>query len=191
VPGAVLPFFGRFFFPPCPQVAGLTELDLQIRFSTIIITDMSKLVGFMATWTAYGTWLPGDERGFVEDAITCPGNFKTFERNKQRQKSPPVKLNARQRESIKQTILNESQKIGHKIEALLVCAYHVHLVARPHSQDIEDVVGRYKSLTTRALWQSGRKGRIWTKGFDKRFCFSERELTAKIKYVQKHNSASD
>ncbi|MBA7613882.1 hypothetical protein ES703_21140 [subsurface metagenome] len=85
-------------------------------------------------------------------------------------------------------ILAEAQKLGHQIEAYVVFSNHVHLAARTHSKSIEEVVGRYKSVTTRALWQYGRKGRIWTRGYDKRFCFSEDELTQRIQYVNKHNN---
>ena len=29
-------------------------------------TLLSAIVGIMVTWTTYGTWLPGDARGYVE-----------------------------------------------------------------------------------------------------------------------------
>jgi REP element-mobilizing transposase RayT len=148
---------------------------------------MSKIVGYMVTWTTYGSWLPGDERGYVEDGQILPGDLKTLERNKKRQKSPTVKLNKKEVKLIRQVVLNEAERIGQKIVALTVCTNHVHLTARPHSSSIEELVGRYKSITTRALWELGRKGRIWTKGYDKRFCFSEKELEQKIQYVNKHD----
>jgi hypothetical protein len=28
---------------------------------------MSKTVGYMVTWTTYGTWLQGEKKGFVKD----------------------------------------------------------------------------------------------------------------------------
>jgi REP element-mobilizing transposase RayT len=103
------------------------------------------------------------------------------------QKSPAVKLNKQEIKFIRQTILNEANEIGHEILALTVCTNHVHFVARSHSESIKEMVGKYKSLTTRALWEYGRTGRIWTIGYDKRFCFSEEELIRKIQYVNKHN----
>jgi len=148
---------------------------------------MSRIVGYLVTWTTYGSWLPGDERGYVKDGQVLPGNLKVLERNKKRQKSPTVRLNAREKQIVHRVILAEAQKLGHQIDACVVFSNHVHLAAKAHSKSIEEVVGRYKSVTTRALWQHGRKGRIWTKGFDKRFCFSEDELTQRIQYVNKHN----
>jgi REP element-mobilizing transposase RayT len=172
---------------PCPQVAGLTEKELQNNQQIIIILTMSKIVGYMVTWRTYGSWLPGDERGYVTDGQILPGDLKTLERGKKRLKSPAVKLNKKEIQLVRNTILNEAERIGQKIIALTVCTNHIHLTARPHPKSIEDIIGRYKSITTRALWEIGRKGRIWTKGYDKRFCFSEEELTRKIQYVNKHN----
>ena len=139
------------------------------------------------TWTTYGTWLPGDERGYVADGKGLPGQIGILERNKKRQKSPTVKFNTREKEIVKETVLGEAKRISHKLEALTVCSNHVHLLARPYTQSIEEVVGRYKSLTTRALWQKARRGRIWSKGYDKRFCFTEEDIAARAKYIQEHN----
>jgi len=172
---------------PRAQVPGLNEKELQNNQNIIIIPTMSKIVGYMVTWTTYGTWLPGDERGFVENGQILQGDLKTLERNKKRQKSPIVKLNRREIKLVRQVILSEAERIGHEIKALTVCTNHVHLAARPNIKSIEDIIGRYKSITTHTLWKHGRKGRIWTIGYDKRFCFSEEELKQRIQYVNKHN----
>jgi len=148
---------------------------------------MSKIVGYMVTWTTYGSWLRGDERGFVANGQILPGSPEVLQADRNRQKSPSVRLNAREIRLVRQAIFSEEERIGREVEALVVCTNHVHLVSRPHSESVEELVGRYKSLTTRALWQYGRQGRIWTKGYDKRFCFSEEELEQRIGYVNKHN----
>lgn len=148
---------------------------------------MSKIIGYMLTWTTYGSWLPGDERGYVADGRVLPGQVAILERNRKRQKSSAVKLSAQEKEIVKETILGEAKKIGHKLEALTVCSNHVHLLARPYTQSIEEVVGRYKSLTTRALWKEGRRGRIWSKGYDKRFCFTDEDIATRAEYIENHN----
>ena len=147
---------------------------------------MSQIIGYMLTWTTYGSWLPGDERGYVKDGQTLPSNSQVLQASKKRQKSPTVTLDKLQIKLVQQTILAEAERIGHKILALAVRNNHVHLVLLSHSESIEDAVGRYKSITTRVLWKHGKKGRIWIKGYDKRFCFSEKELATRIKYVQNH-----
>lgn len=149
---------------------------------------MSEIIGYMATWTTYGTWLPGDERGYVDNKGQLQdGDEKILQKSKKLQKSPTVKLNIAERKIAKQTILDEAQRIGHKIISLAVCTNHVHLLGKPHQESIDKIISRYKSITTRMFWEYGRKGKIWTRGFDKQFCFTEKELTARIIYIQKHN----
>ena len=147
---------------------------------------MSQIIGYMLTWTTYGSWLPGDQRGYLKSGQIMPANPQVLKASKKRQKLPTVKLNKHETRLVEQIIQDEAERIGHKILGLAVRSNHVHLLLLPYSESIEDAVGRYKSITTRALWKYGRKGRIWTKGYDKRFCFSEKELAARIKYVKNH-----
>jgi REP element-mobilizing transposase RayT len=167
-------------------VPRLTVKDLPKTARVIIIFVMSKIVGFMVTWTMYGNWLPGDNRGYVKNGRILPADNRLLQANKARQKLPTVKLKTQEKKIVRREILAEAEKIGHEIIALAVCTNHVHLLTRPHSQSIEELVGRYKSLTTRALWKYGREGRIWTKGYDKRFCFTQEEFAARKKYIQNH-----
>jgi REP element-mobilizing transposase RayT len=148
---------------------------------------MSKIVGYMITWTTYGSWLPGDERGYVDNGKILLGNPTVLQRNRKRQKLPVVKLNKNEKQIVKQIIFSEAAKIIHKIEALAVYSNHIHLLARPHTKSIEELASRYKSITTRALWQQGRRARIWTRGYDKRFCFTEEQFAARIKYIKNHH----
>ena len=149
---------------------------------------MPELMGYMATWNTYGRWLPGDERGYVNNTgQKLAGNNGLLQISEERQKYPTVILKNKEKKIAEQIILAEAEKIGHKIIALAVCTNHVHLLAKAHQQSIENIIGRYKSLTTRAFWEYGRKGKIWARGFDKQFCYSIKELTARIDYVQKHN----
>lgn len=149
---------------------------------------MREIIGYMATWNTYGSWLPGDERGYVNNTgQKLAGNNGLLGISEERQKYPTVILKNKEKKIAEQIIIGEAEKIGHKIIALAVCTNHVHLLAKPHQQSIENIIGRYKSLTTRAFWEYGRKGKIWARGFDKQFCYSIKELTARLNYVQKHN----
>jgi len=119
---------------PHPQVVGLIGKELSVVIVYVTIYVMSKIVGYMITWTTYGSWLPGDRRGYVDNAKILSGNIEILERNRRRQKSHIVKLNSHEKKIVKQTILAEAESVGHKIEALIVYSNHVHLLARPHSQ---------------------------------------------------------
>jgi len=147
---------------------------------------MAKMFGYMVTWTTYGSWLQGDRRGYVKNGEILTANEKIEKANQESQKTTKIKLNPQQRTIVRQAILNEAKRIGHKIEALSVSTYHVHLVARPFKESIELIVSRYKNISMFALNKQINNGRIWTRSFDKRFCFDEDSLNQRIEYVNKH-----
>ncbi|TSA53986.1 MAG: hypothetical protein D4R45_04710 [Planctomycetaceae bacterium] len=144
------------------------------------------MTGYMVTWTTYGTWLPGDKRGYVKQGKIMLSDPKILKTSQSSQKSATVTLDSEQKTVIHRAILQEAERIGHKIEALAVCTNHIHLVARPCEKSIESIVSRYKNVAMFALCKDGPVRRIWTRGFDKRFCFNEKSLNQRIEYVKKH-----
>jgi len=95
-------------------------------------------------------------------------------------------LNCRQKEIVKRAIEDESKKLEQIIYALAVCSNHVHIVVNFTKEKIETAAGKYKRAATQALKANGFDGKFWTKGFDKRFCFDEKALKARIGYVERH-----
>jgi len=148
---------------------------------------MGKMVGYMVTWTTYGTWLQGDKRGYVRDGKIFPADTGLEEANKKLQKSGLVRLTPKQKRIVEEAVLKEAKRIGQKILALAVCSNHIHLVASKGKESIENAVSRYKNVSSSALKKTGLTKRIWTRGFDKRFCFSSEHLEQKIKYVRHHD----
>ncbi len=140
----------------------------------------------MVTWTTYGSWLQGDRRGYVKDGQIRQSDETILQWCKKFQKGPTTQLNKQEKEIVREAISQEAGRIGQKLEALAVCTNHVHLAVRLSGESIERGVSRYKAAATRALRRNGRLGRIWTTGFDKRFCFAETELAKRIAYVRSH-----
>ena len=48
---------------------------------------MGKMLGYMITWTTYGTWLQGDKRGYVKDGKIYKKNPQLEQKNKQAKQS--------------------------------------------------------------------------------------------------------
>jgi len=138
------------------------------------------------TWTTYGSWLQGDERGWVKNGRILQPDNKLYLTNKQKLKRTPVKLKESQKRLVKEIILAESKRINQKICAFTVCSDHIHIVAESCSESISQIVQRYKRVSTYALQKSGFNGKVWTKGYDKRYCFSVKDLRIRINYVLKH-----
>jgi len=149
---------------------------------------MAQLIGYMVTWTTYGSWLQGDERGYVKRGRTYLGDNAIRQANLKTLKNPPVILTKSEQRIVYATIVSESRVIGQEICALAVCSDHVHLAAKPCPKSIEQIVSRYKNKAMFALRRCGRSGRLWTRSFDKRFCFTDKQLAARVTYIRNHES---
>ena len=140
----------------------------------------------MVTWTTYGSWLQGDNRGYVKQGRILKGDQRLQKTNLKNLKSDVVRLTDKQQEIVQEAILNKAESLGQKIYAIAVHSNHVHIVAARISESIEKSVSYYKNAARLALKNNGFNGRLWTRGFDKRFCYDKQQLTQRIKYVQNH-----
>jgi len=175
----------RDYLPP-RQAEGL-NIILRKYAVIIIISTMAKTVGYMLTWTTYGSWLQGDKRRYVKDGKVLDGDESLLQLCKFLQKGPTVKLRNDEKQIVRRAILNEAERINLKIGALAVCSNHVHLLLRFSPIPIGRLINRFKNISTSALKNHGRSGRIWTRGFDKRFCYDNDRFDACITYVNEHN----
>ncbi len=148
---------------------------------------MKKMVGYMLTWTAYGSWLQGDERGYVKNGKVLRENIGLRQANMAMQKTKTVKLNQKEQKIVQDAVLSEAESLSQKIYAMAVCSNHVHIVLNSIAKPIGKVLSHYKNAARLALEANGFVGRLWTKGYNKRYCFNKDELKSKIDYVLKHN----
>jgi len=148
---------------------------------------MGKMVGYMVTWTTYGTWLQGDKQGYVKDGSVLKENRGLREANKRKLKNKAVRLGKREREEVKKAITQSALNWGQCVYAIAVCSNHVHVVVSYTERDIGRCVRDYKNASVLALRRNGFVGKVWTSGYDKRYCFDEKSLCARAAYVEKHN----
>jgi len=140
----------------------------------------------MVTWTTYGTWLQGDTRGWVKKGNTYQVNRSIEEANKEKIRYPVVRLTKRERDLVQEAILGKARERRQRVCAISVWSNHVHVVLEYDVCPISQVVQAYKNAATVALKKSGFCGRVWTSGYDKRYCFDEEALKSRIKYVNSH-----
>ncbi len=148
---------------------------------------MAKTLGYMITWTTYGSWLQGDKRGFVKEGRIYPANKTLADSNIEKLSKNPVKLSKVHRQQVANAIFEKAKQLNQKICALWVSSSHIHIVAEYTPNPISDVVKHYKNAAQVALRRTGLTGRVWTKGFDKRYCFDEKSLQNRINYVNSHS----
>jgi REP element-mobilizing transposase RayT len=160
---------------------------LRLKFNSAEgCINMGKTLGYMITWTTYGTWLQGDKRGWVKDGTVLEANKELEEANKDIQKYDVVILNGKQRQIIETAILEEARKINEKIPAISVRSNHVHVVIDGGTNPVDEVVSRFKNAGYFAVRKEGGGGRIWARGYDKRYCFDKESLQERIRYVKGH-----
>lgn len=145
------------------------------------------MLGYMLIWTTYGSWLQGDNRGYVKDGKILEKNDSLRKENIKKLKAGMVQLTHQEQKIVREAILNKAQTLGQKIYSMAVCSNHVHIVAERISESIEMVVSHYKNAARIALRANGFVAKVWTRGFDKRFCFNQQQLKSRIEYVQAHH----
>ncbi len=146
---------------------------------------MTQPLAIMFTLTTYGTWLRGDRRGWVDDAIVFPPDPELEARDQQRMKHPPLLFDRDQLIDIGWMIGRSLQaRLEAVIHAMTVQVWHVHIVTAWLSEEFGE---QAKCMKDAVRWGL-RPGRpIWSVGYDKRFCFDPASVHSRIGYVRKHN----
>jgi len=112
---------------------------------------MAKMIGYMLTWRTYGTWLQGDERGYVKDGQLLNKNETLEQVNKTNLKKQPIKFDTKQKEIVKDSIVQEAKRLRQKVIALTVSSSHIHLLVNKTSESIETAAALYKTAARTAL----------------------------------------
>jgi REP element-mobilizing transposase RayT len=154
------------------------------------------------TWTTYGTWLPGDERGFVGKQVDVRG--KAFIHNipgtsydakvvplhsamAERLKCPPIYLVTAQAEALIEQFQETASHRCWKLLAAAVMRSHVHLVVGvPGDPEPETLLQAFKSYGSRKLnrmWTRPASDTWWTESGSKRKKSTEEAIVAAVCYV--------
>ncbi len=157
----------------------------------IDFNDRSIPIGYLITFRCYGTWLHGDERGSVDRhhrAYGTPGLKPSAIRRKHDRellKQPPVRLNSRQREVVKDAIRETCTIRGWQLGTVNVRTNHIHsVVTATKKPDV--VLSALKANATRAMREAG----LWTTELSpwefrgsKKYLWDEKQLADAIAYV--------
>lgn len=151
------------------------------------MTAMANTKAIMLTMTTYGTWLRGDRRGWVDHGRILPADPDLEAVERQRMKHGVYAFDRHRLADIGgMTAETMVRRLGLTLLALTVQTWHVHLVIGRTSIEIGEVAKRAKESVRWGL----RPGRpIWSDGYDKRYCFDERAVRGRIRYVERHNEA--
>jgi hypothetical protein len=146
---------------------------------------MNRTLAIMFTMTTYGTWLRGDQRGWVDDGRVYPPD-PILEAADARRMLDPTFLVPKDRLMEAGSYIGAAliDKLQLRVWALTVRTWHTHFVIGATHHDVADIAKAVKDKVRRGLKE---RRPIWTDGYDKRFCFDEAAVWSRIRYVERHN----
>ena len=143
-------------------------------------------LAYFITWTTYGTWIPGDERGWNRKGLAeiQAGNSRLERSARRKMSETSFVMNDRYREIVEQTIHRHCEIRKWYLHAVNPRTNHVHVVVTAPGYDPKTVREQFQAWCTRKLKESvcDRK-HFWTEGGSGRFVNTEEELARVIQYV--------
>ena len=158
---------------------------------------------WLLTWTTYGTWLPGDDRGFVSPKFEGPVPERRNNEPGQpydegrpalrliadsKRAGDPVRLSRSQARLVRRQIEETARHRGWQLLAGAIMANHIHLVVGvPGDPDPSALLRDFKSYASRALnirHPVAVKPRWWTEHGSKRKIADWDNLKTVIRYVR-------
>ncbi|MSR59407.1 MAG: hypothetical protein EXS05_17480 [Planctomycetaceae bacterium] len=159
---------------------------------------------WLVTWSTYGSWLPGDPRGFQTwrgkeyvpppKRYAKPGeqNYKAAAYTNRFQAAKaitdkPVNLSPAQRRITLDAVVKEINKLPVVSAVLAVAAEHSHLLAKFGGLQIRPTVGFLKGEATKELHTSGfDRNDPWAKGCHMKPKSEGNEFRVAFNYVRNH-----
>ncbi|MEM7313753.1 MAG: hypothetical protein AAF497_11440 [Planctomycetota bacterium] len=143
-------------------------------------------LGYFITWTCYGTWLPGDERGWRKrgrlDPLLPSQLFKEMAESDM--KETHFLMSKQDQAIVEATVAKHCEIRNWHLHVVNARSNHVHVVVTAPGYDPETVSDQFKAWCTRKLksLHVGRE-RFWTEGASRRWLNTEEELAAAILYA--------
>jgi REP element-mobilizing transposase RayT len=155
----------------------------------------TKALAYHLTWTTYGTWLAGDQRGWIKKghAGVKDPDWRIEDESRARMAESTVILSDSQRALIEETIQTHCKIRGWQLHAANARTNHVHVVASTE-RDPDEVMNQLKAQCSRILSdaagldipvakKAGRR-RWFTEGGDKELIHDDEHLRNAIRYVR-------
>src|SRR5690606_29909249 len=146
---------------------------------------------FFVSFTAYGNWLHGDDRGSVDrwhniiGEPTLVGDEDLERREYEALKQPPMEFDESHRIAIQDAIVEVCAHREWRLIALHVRTKHVHAVVVADTTP-ERVMNDFKAYATRKLRERrlvDEHRRVWTRHGSTRYLNDEAALAGAARYV--------
>jgi hypothetical protein len=164
-------------------------------------------VWWLITWGTYGSWLPGDPRGFRTwrrreyvpptygkaqsgERIYDPAAYtERLDESRSRLTSTAVSLTVHERREACSALVVEIAAVRIVPAILAVAKHHAHLISQFGDLEIRPTVGRLKAAATRSMKDpSFDPPSVWAKGCHMESLNSENDFVAAYQYVEQHGA---
>ncbi len=143
----------------------------------------------LITWTTYGTWLPGDPRGYG-----TLGAKQTFRGADQRLHQwaedhlagESIRLDTKGLKLVAD-VLRELFADDQRLIVAAVAPVHCHLMVDTPRNDLARLMNIVKGRSSHALGSIGLKGRTWSRRYHAQLLNDGDSLDNAIAYVRSHN----
>ncbi len=136
----------------------------------------------IVTTTSYGTWLPGDLRGYVKDSTILPGDPKRLDHARALLADNPVYFTRPQIIVLDHALRAAADEFGYVLTDLSIESWHLHWIVDHGYDPVPDMVGRFKTRMRQMI----ERGRIWTDGYCHRCLRDDEELCVAREYIARH-----
>ncbi|MCP4889219.1 MAG: hypothetical protein GY904_21725 [Planctomycetaceae bacterium] len=155
------------------------------------------MIGFntyLITWTTYGTWVPGDQRGWRKGHLgNQPPQPRLEAWCRKEMNEPAVLLNSRQRHAVESVCKKHANVRSWGLHAICARSNHVH-VAITTNANPQKVRDQLKANATRALRELPdpiQNKKVWTRRGDVEAIRDEESLERVIIYIQEAQDRMD
>jgi REP element-mobilizing transposase RayT len=151
---------------------------------------MSALAYFI-TFSTYGTWLHGDDRGSVDrnnnvaGEVLLPADIKLRHTREALMTEPEYRMEVTERETVLATICQHASFRGWSLLAVHVRTNHVHVVVVGDAKP-ERMMTEFKAYASRALNRTKARGarrKHWTRHGSTRWLNTEDSVRRAIEYT--------
>ena len=141
-----------------------------------------RILATMVTTTSYGSWLPGDTRGYIEQGQILPSDPNRLRTAKTRLAGQPIHFTVEQRLCLSDAICRATDEFGYHLTDVSVESWHLHWIVEHGFDPVKDMVGRLKTRMRQTL----DIGRIWTEGYCHVCLYDLQALESRRAYIARH-----
>ncbi len=172
--------------PPAASALPLTDVNEN--------DNVNEPITYFITWTTYGTWLPGDSRGWRKAKHGEQTPQPLLEQwCRDQLKETPVVLTAEQRRKVEEVCCRHAAIRGWALHAVSARSNHVHLAVTADEAPIK-VRDQFKANATRVLREPPNEithEKIWTRGGDIEIVDGEDNLEQVVIYITEAQDRMD